>query len=33
MTSLFIPLLIKERKFKVLLLYKEKGWDEVGIKN
>ena len=28
-TSPFIPLLLKEREFKALLLNKEKGWDEV----
>jgi len=29
-TSPFVPLLNKEREIlKVLLLYKEKGWDEV----
>jgi hypothetical protein len=31
-TSPYFPLLLKEREFKVLLLCKEKGWDEVGIK-
>jgi hypothetical protein len=30
-TSLFIPLLVKEREIKDLLLCKEKGWDEVEI--
>jgi len=30
--TLLFPLLLKERDFKVLLLEKEKGWDEVDLK-